>query len=275
MIKTSNTKKCAYCGSQGPFTHEHLFTDGLAKRTPPPEYNVQYLEKAQKFIEGDLTIRDVCAKCNNESLSLLDAYICELYDEYFNHFVRTGESIRFRYRFDELARWLLKIIYNSARVHNSDPGVLSKCTQYILWGHKKPMGLTLLLQLVIPHKIDPANASLLPESVQEAGEIVPYMMRIAKPYNPQLVPYTKVIAISRIVALNSYYFWVFIPEQEQYSRPAWRSTLKKLQHDLIPDSHRLISARNEMFVPASNTDFVDVFGPSILANWDFYQPHLQ
>jgi hypothetical protein len=167
------------------------------------------------------------------------------------------------------------MIYNSARVHDSDPGVLSECTRYILCGEKKPRGLTLLLELVIAHKVDPAEASLLPKEVQKAGEIVPYMMRIAKLYHPRLQDYTKVLAMFRVVALNSYYFYVIIPEQDQYSVPAWRSTLKHFQHELVPDGYRLSAGRNEMLVIASKRDFVDVFGPSILANLDFYQKNLQ
>lgn len=267
---TNNPKTCAYCGKVGPLTHEHLFPDWLSRRTPRRENNLQYLQRAQKFVDAELTIKDVCIECNNVLLSPLDGYMCQLYDEYFQHFIRRGETVRFRYRFDELARWLLKTIYNSARVTNSEPYLFAKWAKYMLHGRGRPEGLTILIRLVIPHKVDPADAKLLPESVQKAGEIVPYMVRIAKHASPLLVRYEQILTLYRIVALNSYYFHVLIPGQDQYSRSAWRRIMRQFQQEVVPQAYRLKPESNEIRLTASRFDFVDVFGPSILANFDLY-----
>jgi hypothetical protein len=63
------------------------------------------------------TIKDVCQKCNNGPLSVLDNYGIKPVTRYF---LPSGDltqpSVRFEYEsFDMFARWLLKILYNDAR----------------------------------------------------------------------------------------------------------------------------------------------------------------
>ena len=88
------------------------------------------------------TIKDVCLDCNNGALTSLDAYACQLYDRYFQKFVRAGQSTAFDYHYDLLVRWLLKVSYNSARVHKSpDLDALARCTDYILHSAPRPPGL--------------------------------------------------------------------------------------------------------------------------------------
>lgn len=240
-------------------------------RTSPPENNLQYWQKVNGFVNTELTVKDVCANCNNGPLSALDAYVNQLYDIYFDKFVREGESINFQYDFEQLARWLLKTIYNSARAHKSDPGILCNSVKYMLSGEQRPAGLTVFLQLITPHKINPNDAHILPESIQAEGEIVPYMVRIAEAWNPQLIRYSGSIGLYRLVALNSYYFHVLIPLQSQFSRPVWRSLSEDIRQRVIPGGCRLSSGRAKIDVPASECDFLDVFGPSIEANFDTYK----
>lgn len=64
-------------------------------------------------------MRDVCAKCNNEILSALDIYICELFDRSFANILKRHEPVEFEYDYHRLKRWLLKICFNSARIHSS------------------------------------------------------------------------------------------------------------------------------------------------------------
>lgn len=272
QLQGSKSRTCAYCGSGGPLTHEHLFTDGLLKRVTPPENALQYLKKPRKFVDGDVTVKDVCSKCNNELLSSLDDYICKLYDECFKDFVHKGESIRFRYDFDKLARWLLKTIYNSGRVHNYGSHVFPKWIQYILYGLEKPEGITILVRIVIPHKVDSAAAyaKRLSEAIQKAGERVPAQVRIIEDANPSLLRYEKIFALYRIVALNSYYFHVIIPNLYPYSRPEWRRTLRQIQREDIREAHRLTLGHKDIFLSASHFDFWDVSRYQVEANLDLY-----
>jgi len=270
-----NIKVCAYCSKGSSFTHEHLFPSWLLKRTPPPEDNLQYFDRVRRFVDGEITVKDVCAECNSGPLSVLGGYVSELYDTFFQYFVRRGESVQFKYRFDCLARWLLKMAYNMARASHSDiVNEFHRCTEYILHGQERPEGLTVLVRLIIPHKVDPAHAQLLPDSIQSEGEIVPYMVRIAKDGNPLVSRYERVLALYRIVAINSYYFHVLVPRREQYSRPNWRRTLRQFQNEILPEAYRLSEGHENIRLSASHLDFVHVFGPTILANQDVYESEL-
>jgi hypothetical protein len=78
-----------------------------------------WLRRANAEIEGEPKLRDVCQACNNGVLSQLDAYICEIFDVYFINIYRHHDTVRFEYDYHRLKRWLLKMSFNSARVHAS------------------------------------------------------------------------------------------------------------------------------------------------------------
>ena len=69
-----NTKRvCAYCAKEAPLTREHLWPGGIIKRAK--DLNTSYFGKLNKFIDAELTIKDVCAECNNGPLSELDTSV--------------------------------------------------------------------------------------------------------------------------------------------------------------------------------------------------------
>lgn len=68
---------------------------------------------------AEVTIGDVCRSCNNGYLSKLDEYICQLFDEYFVRILNYNEVVDFEYNHHKLKRWLLKMCFNSARIHHS------------------------------------------------------------------------------------------------------------------------------------------------------------
>jgi hypothetical protein len=275
MERARQSKVCAYCGGAGPFSREHLFTGGLLERTASSENSFQWLQRKRGFVEGDAVIRDVCKSCNNGPLSQLDGYLCDLYDTYFNKFVRDGESIRFQYRFDELSRWLIKTIYNSSRVHGQDVDFLSKCTQYILYNRQRPNGLSIFLQLVIPFKPSTVDREKLPESFKNSGEFTWRTVRICQNRSPLLQKYLSSIAVYRIVALNSYYFHVIIPKQDTYSTSSWKVILKNIQKDIIPETYRLKLKCGEMTIQSSSTTFKDAFSAQFQKNWRAYSDYFK
>jgi 5-methylcytosine-specific restriction endonuclease McrA len=70
-------RQCAYCGSEGNLTREHLWPTSLHKRlsaTNDVTQSLFWLRRINAEIEGEPTIRDVCSACNNGPLSNLDAY---------------------------------------------------------------------------------------------------------------------------------------------------------------------------------------------------------
>jgi hypothetical protein len=114
-----------------------------------------WLRRANAEIEGEPKLRDVCQACNNGALSQLDAYICELFHRYFIHIYQRHAIVRFEYDYHRLKRWLLKMSFNSARVHGSmDLFVYPNLLTYIR-GESLSAGrsVQLYVQLSYPGKI--------------------------------------------------------------------------------------------------------------------------
>ena len=108
---------CAYCEVGTDLTKEHIFPECLHKRTASGETtSIASTPQGDKAVSDPTRIRDVCTQCNNEALSQLDNYICELHDQYFKKLVHPGDRIDFRFDFDKLFRWLLKTSYNTSLV---------------------------------------------------------------------------------------------------------------------------------------------------------------
>jgi hypothetical protein len=55
---------CAYCGSRGRLTREHLFPSFLEKLMPT--YSVNLSSARRGKMTGPTTIRDVCERCSCE-----------------------------------------------------------------------------------------------------------------------------------------------------------------------------------------------------------------
>jgi len=90
---------------------------------------------------------------NNGPLSALDNYICELWDGYFHHIVPADAQIAFAFDYELLTRWLLKMSFNSARIHDSDVKHLQRCRDYILRGGSPPPDVAVHVQLVAPTEL--------------------------------------------------------------------------------------------------------------------------
>ena len=123
-------KACAYCNNIFPkLTKEHIWPNNILKHT---NYTIRYSERAGKIFSGDMTIKDVCARCNNGPLSKLDTYADELYETYFGKFERPRETIEFHYDFGKLVRWILKVSYNASRGTGIDSDLLSRYAPTII-----------------------------------------------------------------------------------------------------------------------------------------------
>lgn len=160
MGKQLSEWRCAYCGSGGKRTKEHLWPRSLHGRllaANSEKESLFWLRRINAEIGAEPTIRDVCANCNNEDLSILDAYICRLFDDYFSNIPNRYDKVRFTYDYHLLKRWLLKMCFNSARVNSSkDLFVYPPLLPYIL-GNSNTSGksVQLYLQLSYPSLIPP------------------------------------------------------------------------------------------------------------------------
>lgn len=153
---------CAYCKTIQPLTREHLWPTSLHSRLVEgnPIYKTAFwMARLNKTIASEPQIRDVCAKCNNEILSELDAYICNLFDTTFVHAPLRYEKIQFEYDYHFLKRWLLKMCFNSARIHNSpDFFALEALLPYIL-GKRTDLSQStqMFIQLTFPQEVPPED----------------------------------------------------------------------------------------------------------------------
>lgn len=136
MKKVNYTKNCAYCKTaNAQLTREHIIPKFLIEMNP--DYKCGYSEIADKYLDAESKIKDVCAQCNNGSLSVLDAYASSFCKENSLDKVIIAEAINLKYDFLKLLRWLLKISYNSARASNRHVEWLKKYIPLILNGDHK------------------------------------------------------------------------------------------------------------------------------------------
>jgi hypothetical protein len=149
---------CAYCRQQRDLTREHLWPASLHRRLmtlAEQKQNAFWLARLQKEIVGEPTIRDVCAICNNGVLSELDGYICALFDSVLYRVPAFDEVVSFEFDYHLLKRWLLKMSYNSARIHDSaDMFALEAMLPYML-GQDDRLGkyTQLYLQMSYPEEV--------------------------------------------------------------------------------------------------------------------------
>lgn len=117
------SRRCAFCDNPGQITREHLWPAGLHERLRTANGDSEssfWLRRTDSEFAGGPTLKDVCQTCNNGVLSILDSYICELFDRYFATILERGQKVRFEYDHHRLKRWLLKMCFNSARIHHSN-----------------------------------------------------------------------------------------------------------------------------------------------------------
>lgn len=120
--------KCAFCGEESPLTREHIWPKWAHDSG---DMRLKYNIRANKVMNSEQVVKDVCARCNNGELSNLDAYVKYLYDNYFSAGFQDVKNTEFTYDFGKLSRWLLKVAYNSARASKASDATLlqtySKC----------------------------------------------------------------------------------------------------------------------------------------------------
>lgn len=128
--------KCAFCGTEGKMSREHVIPKGFINNMNFKELTV-WLDKApSKVINSELMVKDVCAECNNGQLSQLDEYALKLIIDYNKKISFETKKVFLKYNYDLLTRWLLKVCYNSARANDSqyDIALYQRNIGYILEG---------------------------------------------------------------------------------------------------------------------------------------------
>ncbi len=108
---------CAYCKQDRQATREHVipaFTYAFQQQLE--QSVIGWNEVVQGMVRGEAKVKDVCAECNNGTLSELDSYGKRLLSD-SGLFVQnyTKKTLTLRYDYAPLLRWLLKVSFNSSR----------------------------------------------------------------------------------------------------------------------------------------------------------------
>jgi hypothetical protein len=209
-------RKCAYCGSVRKLSKEHVWPSGFLKKLEGN--HAHYSPKSGKVHGGDYIVCDVCECCNNEKLSPLDSYFCKLYDLYFSNSRGPNEEVLFEYEYDLLARVLLKIAYNTARSAGSEISPFTRTTDYILYGAKKPAGISIIGELVSPTFVADINA---PAHIKEIRPIM-YRSILGQLKTPH-----GYAVLLRIIAVNSFFFHLLIT-REPYHKTIFNRAVREL-----------------------------------------------
>jgi hypothetical protein len=189
---------CAYCGSRGRLTREHLFPSFLEKLMPTYKVNLSSARPGK--VTGPTTIRDVCERCNHEGLSALDKYGRTFCIANIRRFVGPGEKGFLQYDYHKLARWIWKFHYNAARADKGHPSLYYKLVPYILGDEDEtPQPQTLLAGVLKSYKTTPEEQKKYRWPI-----MFPRAVRAA---DVKLGPFQPHADVCRSLSLNSYIFW--------------------------------------------------------------------
>lgn len=152
---------CAYCKQEASATREHVIPAFIYRFQKQSEASViGWNEVAKKMVGGEHQVKDVCETCNGGVLSALDAYGKEFLNS--NGFLTqnyTALSADLTYDYDQLARWLLKISFNSTRIDRGHSHLFEKFIPFILNGAPAPSkaDFAIVATLAAPVPIDELN----------------------------------------------------------------------------------------------------------------------
>jgi hypothetical protein len=244
-------QRCAYCGLVGPLSREHVWPRGIIKRTP--DYNARYFGKADKVLSAELVIKDVCSTCNNGILSSLDEYGCRLFDDYFHDPKIGTRPVNFRYNYDRLLRWLLKISYNASRSVGVDTEHLCRCVPYVVGTDDTIKDTWLFAMLVRPFE----------RMVDGEHKVVPaYGIRATRvePANKRPLPF-----VIRLVALNAFYFFIVLAKEGETANFSLAKQLLRCKQ--VPRTQPSVNLKPGGF------DTRDVWAGHLLDKEDLYRSY--
>ncbi|ROQ48187.1 hypothetical protein [Pseudomonas putida] len=194
---------CSYCASVGKLTKEHIWPKSLITRNPD---FLTYNKATNSLYKGEAVIKDVCANCNNSTLSKLDSYLTNLYDSHFANIVSAGSGVELPYDYNMLLRALLKISFNSARAHGSDKEIRThqKLVKFILKGTHR--GEVMLRLQIVTSSTEYRTPQEPPRTIK------PELLRCAKIDYDGPLSHRYMI---RLIAINSFWFYLIFPYKKE------------------------------------------------------------
>jgi hypothetical protein len=258
---------CAYCGCNNQMTREHLFPKGVsALLLDKPEDGHYFLEKSPvHFSNGEPTVKDVCAKCNNEILSQLDSYAVEFLGSQCNRNLKQNEMVILKYDYDLLLRWVLKLMFNSARVHERDVELLQRTRGYIIGNSNRPKRFALYLNLIHSHVLTNEEKDAVFKQTGESNDLLHHEL-----FRNSIVRFNtniKTEKLARAVMFKSFAFVVLLIHPK-----APFETLKQFCSDFLKVAPHavLINPNNSKVSAEAHLDTVKAMEGHLMHHSDAY-----
>lgn len=148
---------CAYCKQDRPLTREHLIPAFMYDFQKQSSSVIGWNQGAGKMVPGEFKVKDVCAQCNNNTLGDLDKHAKRLLERagiLTTNYTQAGVSLH--YDFDILARWLLKISFNSSRMDCMHSHLFEPLIAYIMGQDATPprWKLSIVAYFAAPIQLD-------------------------------------------------------------------------------------------------------------------------
>ena len=254
---------CAYCKQESLPTREHVIPAFLYRFQKEFESKVVgWNEVAEKMVGGEQTVRDVCQTCNGVKLSSLDDYGKKLLTD--NNMLKQNFeklSLDFSHNYELLARWLLKISFNSSRTDNVHAHLFERFIPFMLEGINPPMKseLVIIASLAAPLVLEESKEGYEVFRVLAggSGRINPFIVRIAYgPKNSQ--SYTL-----RIVMFGPLMFSILIFATGTSAGAASIIT-RQLVKQFLPEGTLLSSTRSRALLKAGKATWMDYYGPQFM-----------
>ncbi|MFI5399250.1 MAG: hypothetical protein ACHQ9S_27280 [Candidatus Binatia bacterium] len=188
-------RRCAYCGSAGRLTREDIFSTFL--REYYPSYRTHLDHTRDRRGRDTPVVRDVCRLCNNITLGSLDAYMAQVNADYLS-VSPPEDGVMFRYDYDRLLRYLLKVWYNSARASRQSVAEYARFAPYILGRESEPpLPTTLFLALLGEFE--------LPTEGGRPSRHTPQNVRLGN-VTPEDAEWSERIVFGPLASFNAYLF---------------------------------------------------------------------
>jgi hypothetical protein len=210
-------------------TREHL-VPRFVYSTDIAENSEWFSERyPQKIHRSETVIKDVCAKCNNGALAALDGFGQRLISAVLPRAVFAGDTVQLSCDFNMLLRWVLKICYNSARIHKADIEILSRFAPYILGNTPAPEGVRLAVFAIAPTVYSGARGHITATRQHQDDPTlqIPCCFRISQIRMPIVRTFT---SVQRAVIINSCAFIVLAVPQNNANA---ESQLESIQDELL------------------------------------------
>ena len=130
---------CSYCKEERKLSREHIIPAFLSRIQKKDGDLISWNGAANKLLSGEAQIKDVCGPCNNERLGELDGYAKQTLEKakvLRENFTSTG--FRISCDTEKLSRWVLKLVFNSARATGNQPEFFYGFESFILSGEQRP-----------------------------------------------------------------------------------------------------------------------------------------